>query len=179
MQTYAEPIVERSAPLSGMAGEGAMGRPADDISEWLTFKLGAEEYGIDILRVQEIRSYEVPTRIVNASEALKGVINLRGVIVPIVDLRINFNLPDVSYNDFTVVIILSLGKQVVGVVIDAVSDVITLAPDEIKPAPQLSGGVQSHNLLGIGSLGERTLMLLDIQRLMASEQMGLCTPEMQ
>ncbi|MDO9281855.1 MAG: chemotaxis protein CheW [Methylotenera sp.] len=149
------------------------------IAEWLTFKLGSEEYGIDILSVQEIRSYEKVTRIVNAPPMVKGVINLRGVIVPIVDMRIRFNLETVSYDDFTVVIVLNIGQQVVGMVIDGVSDVVTLAPDQMKPAPALSNGIGVDHLLAIGSVDQRTLLLLDIQKLMRSDEMGLLSPTLQ
>src|SRR5665811_927750 len=86
------------------------------IREFLAFKLGAEEYGMDILRVQEIRSYEVPTHMANTPAYIKGVVNLRGVIVPIIDMRIKFNLKQVTYDTFTVVIVLNIGQQVVGMV---------------------------------------------------------------
>ncbi|MFZ4759196.1 MAG: chemotaxis protein CheW, partial [Burkholderiaceae bacterium] len=105
--------------------------------EYLTFRLGEEEYGIDILKVQEIRGYEQPTRIANAPSFIKGVVNLRGVIVPIVDMRIKFNLGSAEYNDFTVVIILNLGARVVGIVVDSVSDVMELSPEQIRPAPEV------------------------------------------
>lgn len=149
------------------------------ISEWLTFKLGNEEYGIDILSVQEIRSYEKVTRIANAPPMVKGIINLRGVIVPIVDMRIRFNLEATSYNSFTVVIVLNIGQQVVGMVIDGVSDVITLSPAQMRPAPALSGGLGTDHLLAIGSTEERTLLLLDIQKLMRSAEMGLLSQTLQ
>jgi purine-binding chemotaxis protein CheW len=103
--------------------------------EYLSFKLGSEEYGIDILRVQEIRGYEPPTRIANTQHFIKGVVNLRGVIVPIVDMRLRFQLADVQYNSFTVVIILNIGNRTVGMVVDSVSDVLELAPGQIKPRP--------------------------------------------
>ena len=100
--------------------------------EYLTFRLGEEEYGIDILKVQEIRGYEQPTRIANAPSFIKGVVNLRGVIVPIVDMRLKFGLGSAEYNDFTVVIILNLGARVVGMVVDSVSDVMALSPEQIR-----------------------------------------------
>lgn len=150
-----------------------------NIAEWLTFKLGTEEYGIDILSVQEIRSYEKVTRIVNAPAMIKGVINLRGVIVPIVDMRIRFNLETVSYDDFTVVIVLNIGQQVIGMVIDGVSDVVTLEPEQMKPAPVMSNGIGIDHLMAIGSVDQRTLLLLDIQKLMRSDEMGLLSPPLQ
>jgi len=143
------------------------------IREFLAFKLGREEYCIDILRVQEIRSYEEPTRMAHAPAFIKGVVNLRGVIVPIVDMRIKFNLEQVHYDTFTVVIVLTIGTQVVGMVVDGVSDVITLKPEQIRPVPELSSAVSSDHLLGIGSVGDRMLILLDIEKFMTSAEMGL------
>lgn len=143
------------------------------IREFLAFKLGNEEYGMDILRVQEIRSYEEPTRMANAPVFIKGVINLRGVIVPIVDMRIKFNLEKVDYDTFTVVIVLNIGKQVVGMVVDGVSDVITLTPEQLHPVPEFSSAIGSDHLLAIGSVEDRMLILLDIENLMTSAEMGL------
>jgi purine-binding chemotaxis protein CheW len=146
------------------------------IREFLAFKLGNEEYGIDILRVQEIRSYEEPTRMANAPAFIKGVINLRGVIVPIVDMRIKFGLSEVRYDSFTVVIVLNIGNQVVGMVVDGVSDVITLNPEQLKPVPEMSSAIGSDHILAIGSLDKRMLILLDIEKLMGSAEMGLLAP---
>ena len=142
-------------------------------AEFLTFRLGAEEYGIDILRVQEIRSYEEPTRIANAPTFIKGVVNLRGVIVPVVDLRIKLNCEKVEYNGFTVVIVLNIGHRVVGMVVDGVSDVITLGPEQLRPVPEFSAAVGTEHLMAIGSIDQRMLILLDIERLMSSQDMGL------
>ncbi|MEA3394127.1 MAG: chemotaxis protein CheW [Pseudomonadota bacterium] len=149
------------------------------IREFLAFKLGHEEYGIDILRVQEIRSYEEPTRMANAPAYIKGVVNLRGVIVPIVDMRMKFNLEEVKYDGFTVVIVLNIGSQVIGMVVDGVSDVITLAPEQLRPVPELSSSIASDHLLAIGSLEDRMLILLDIEKLMRSEDMGLVSQSLQ
>ena len=106
----------------------AVGQAAN---EFLTFILGSEEYGIEILKVQEIRGYDAITHIANAPAFIKGVVNLRGVIVPIIDMRLKFNLEQVNYDDFTVVIVLNIGSRVVGIVVDAVSDVITLTPAQL------------------------------------------------
>ncbi|HRP28383.1 MAG TPA: chemotaxis protein CheW [Burkholderiaceae bacterium] len=141
--------------------------------EYLTFRIGAEEYGIDILKVQEIRSYEAPTRIANAAAFIKGVVNLRGVIVPIVDLRIKLGCESAEYNAFTVVIVLNVKGRVVGAVVDSVSDVLELAGDAIKPAPELASAIDSNYITGIGSAAERMLILIDIEALMASPEMGL------
>jgi len=142
-------------------------------NEFLAFKLGKEEYGIDILKVQEIRGYETVTRIANAPEFVKGVVNLRGIIVPIVDMRIKFHLGEPTYDQFTVVIILNIGGRVMGMVVDSVSDVITLSRDQIKPAPEMGTAFNSDYLTGLGTMEERMLILVDIDKLMSSEEMGL------
>jgi len=141
-------------------------------AEFLTFRLGGEEYGIDILRVQEIRSYEEPTRIANAPSFIKGVVNLRGVIVPVVDLRIKLGCDKVEYNGFTVVIVLNVRGRVVGAVVDSVSDVLELAGDLVKPAPEINTNVDTTFITGIASVGERMLILMDIEALMSSSDMG-------
>jgi len=142
-------------------------------SEYLAFTLGSEEYGIDILKVQEIRGYEAVTRIANAPEFIKGVINLRGIIIPVVDMRIKFNLGTPTYDQFTVVIILNIGGRIMGMVVDSVSDVTTLTPEQIKPAPEMGTAFNSEYLMGLGTLDERMLILIDIDRLMSSSEMGL------
>lgn len=142
-------------------------------NEFLSFRLGGEEYGIDILRVQEIRSYEAPTRIANAPHFIKGVVNLRGVIVPIIDLRLKLGCENAEYNGFTVVIVLNVKGRVVGAVVDSVSDVLELTREHIKPAPELNSSVDGSFITGIGSVGERMLILMDIEGLMSSADMGL------
>jgi len=142
-------------------------------SEYLAFTLGAEEYGIDILKVQEIRGYEAVTRIANAPEFIKGVINLRGIIIPVVDMRIKFKLGTPTYDQFTVVIILNIGGRIMGMVVDSVSDVTTLTPDQIKPAPEMGSSFKSDYLMGLGTVDERMLILIDIDKLMSSSEMGL------
>lgn len=142
--------------------------------EFLTFRLGAEEYGIDILRVQEIRSYEEPTRIANSPKFIKGVVNLRGVIVPVVDLRIKLGCENVEYNGFTVVIVLNVKGRVVGAVVDSVSDVLELPESDLKPAPEMSSAAADDAYVtGIASVGDRMLIVMDIQALMSSPDMGL------
>jgi purine-binding chemotaxis protein CheW len=141
--------------------------------EYLTFRLGAEEYGIDILKVQEIRGYEQPTRIANAPAFIKGVVNLRGVIVPIVDMRLRFGLGSAEYNSFTVVIILNVGGRVIGMVVDSVSDVLELPPDAVRDAPEMSSMVDSSYILGLGTVGDRMLILVDIEQLIMSPDMAI------
>jgi purine-binding chemotaxis protein CheW len=145
----------------------------DGVLEALAFKLGNEEYGIKILKVQEIRGYESVTRIASAPEHVKGVVNLRGTIVPIVDMRIKFKLGEPTYNQFTVVIILNIRDRVVGMVVDSVSDVISLTADQIKPAPDMGGALNTDYLVGLGTVDERMIILVDIDRLMSSEEMGV------
>ena len=146
------------------------------LREFLAFKLGQEEYGINILRVQEIRSYEEPTQIANAPPYIKGVVNLRGVIVPIVDMRMKFNLAQATYDEFTVVIVLNIDEHVIGMVVDAVSDVINLSPQDMRPVPALNIAINTEHLLAIGSVAQRMLILLDIEKLMRSSDMGLINP---
>ncbi|MBC3876542.1 chemotaxis protein CheW [Undibacterium sp. FT79W] len=140
--------------------------------EFLAFTLGKEEYGIDIQRVQEIRGYEAVTRIANAPDFIKGVINLRGVIVPIIDMRIKFNLDNPAYDEFTVVIILHVCQRVIGMVVDSVSDVINLVQEQVKPAPDI-GALNTGHLIGVGTLDDRMLILIDIDKLISSGDMGL------
>ena len=151
--------------LDGLTSAGAR--------EYLTFRLDQEEYGIDILKVQEIRGYEPPTRVADAPNFIKGVVNLRGTIVPIVDMRLKFNCANADYDTFTVVIVLNLRNRIVGIVVDSVSDVMELPPENLKPAPDLDSGIDSGAVLGLGSLGDRMLILLDIERLMSASDMGL------
>ena len=146
---------------------------SSEAREYLTFRLDQEEYGIDIPKVQEIRGYEPPTRVADAPSFIKGVVNLRGTIVPIVDMRIKFSCAQAEYNSFTVVIVLNLRNRIVGIVVDSVSDVMELPAENIKPAPDLDSGIDSAAVLGLGALGDRMLILLDIERLMSASDMGL------
>ena len=141
--------------------------------EFLAFTLGQEEYGIDIQKVQGLRGYDTVTRMANAPEFIKGVVNLRGVIVPIIDMRIKFNLGTPTYDQFTVVIILNIGGRVMGMVVDSVSDVITLTPDQVKPAPEMGSALDTNYLIGLGTIEQRMLILVDIDKLMSSTEMGL------
>ena len=141
--------------------------------ELLTFTLGGEEYGIDILKVQEIRGYDAVTAIANTPDFIKGVINLRGIIVPIVDMRIKFHLGKAEYDQFTVVIILNVANRVVGMVVDGVSDVITLAPEQIRQAPEFGSAIDTQYVMGLGTVDERMLILVDIEKLLSSSDMEL------
>ncbi|MDR0933855.1 MAG: chemotaxis protein CheW [Burkholderiaceae bacterium] len=141
--------------------------------EYLAFRLGNEEYGIDILTVQEIRGYEISTQVANAPQFMKGFLNWRDIIVPILDLRIKFNLGEPTYDTLTVVIILEIDERFVGIVVDSVSDVMSLSPDQIRPAPPMGTVLNTDNLIGLGALEDRMLILMDIKKLMESPEMGL------
>jgi len=141
--------------------------------EYLTFRLGEEEYGIDILRVQEIRGYDPVTRIANAPDFVKGVINLRGNIVPIIDMRIRLQLGAVAYDAMTVVIILTVGGRVVGMVVDSVSDVLALQAEQVRAAPEFSGAFDTRYITGLGALEDRMLILIDIEALIREDIMSI------
>lgn len=143
------------------------------MQEYLTFTLGEEEYAIDILKVQEIRGYDAVTRIANTPDYIKGVINMRGVIVPVVDMRLKFHLGNATYDQFTVMIILNLGQRIVGMVVDSVSDVIGLNPEEIRPAPDFGSTFDTQYLIGLANVAERMAIVVDIEKLMTSQEMGL------
>ncbi|MFN3298328.1 chemotaxis protein CheW [Caldimonas sp.] len=159
------------------ARQGAVRPSAGPTREYLTFRLGGEEYAIDILKVQEIRGYEEPTRIANAPPHIKGVLNLRGVIVPIVDLRMRLGCDKAEYTEFTVSIILTFRDRVVGIVVDAVSDVTELSAEHIRPAPEISAAVDARYITGLGQVGDRMLILLDIENLLLSPSVGLACTE--
>ena len=160
------------SPMQTHAARGTA--PDAQASEFLTFRLGAESYGIEILKVQEIRGYEAPTSIANAPSFIKGVINLRGVIVPILDLRIKFQLSQAKYDDFTVAIILNIAGRVVGVVVDSVSDVLTLSGESIRPTPEFASSTfDTKYITGLGTVDEQMIILLDIEKLMTGADMAL------
>jgi purine-binding chemotaxis protein CheW len=141
----------------------------------LAFKLGQEEYGMDILRVQEIRSYEKPTLLPHGPAHLLGVVNLRGTIVPLMDLRVRLQLAQATYDAHTVVIVVNVGQRVVGLVVDSVSDVLSLRPEQMRPVPALESGFAPEHLLALGCVDERTLLLLDIEQYLAASQ-GTAAP---
>ena len=159
--TNPAPASTANLPMAETAAQGY---------EFLAFKIGNEEYGVDILRVQEIRSYEKPTGLANMPESLKGVINLRGVIVPIIDMRIKFRQEQALYNELTVVIVLNVGNRIVGAVVDSVSDVVTLEPHHLKPAPAFGNGFQPGHITALGSIDDRMLILLNMDQLLEGEE---------
>jgi purine-binding chemotaxis protein CheW len=141
--------------------------------EYLAFSLGGEEYVVDILKVQEIRTYEGVTRIANVPAFIKGVMNLRGTVVPVVDLRIRFNVGKAEYDASTIVIVMNIGKRTIGVVVDGVSDVVLLKPSDLRPAPEIAGVLRAEYLQGVAILDTRMLIVVDIEGLMSSREMGL------
>ncbi len=141
--------------------------------EYLTFVLADESYGIDILKVQEIRGYDAVTKIANTPAFIKGVVNLRGLIVPIVDLRIKFGLGKVVYDEFTVVIILNLNGRVVGIVVDGVSDVKNLKGSDLRSVPDIVASIDTKYITGLATVDEKMFILVDIEQLMTSNEMAL------
>ena len=164
-----------NTPTQTLATSGAAQTASTRVAagEYLTLRLGAEEYAIDILRVQEIRSYEQPVHMVNSPSFIKGVINLRGVIVPIVDLRLKLSMPSAEYTDFTVVIILNIRGTLVGAVVDGVSDVVTLDAKVVRPAPQFESAIDARFILGLANLDERMLVVIDMDALLSNAEMGM------
>ncbi len=153
--------------------EGKASQGGSVAGEFLTFVLGSEAYGLEILKVQEIRGYDAVTQIANTPAFIKGVINLRGKIVPIVDLRVKFKMGKVEYNEFTVVIILNLGGRVVGIVVDGVSDVMQLEESQIRAVPDIVASIDTQYITGLASVGEKMFILVDIEKLMNSQEMQL------
>ncbi|WP_404324719.1 chemotaxis protein CheW [Cobetia sp. UIB-001] len=151
----------------------------NDGGEYLVFSLGEEHYAVDILMVQEIRGYENVTRIANAPAFIKGVTNLRGVIVPIVDLRLKFQLGQAEYTAQTVVIVINIGERVVGIVVDGVSDVISLAADQVLPPPEFGARMNSDFLAGLATVNDHMLLIMDIEHMMTSDEMALMEPAAQ
>lgn len=146
-------------------------------AEFLTFTLGGEHYAIDILKVREIRAWERVTRIAGAPPWLKGVMNLRGAIVPVVDLRVYFGCGDGSCGPFTVMIVLQLAARLAAVVVDSVADVVNLADEAIQPAPEFAGLVGTRYISGLGAVGDTMLVVLDVERLMTAPEMALVEPD--
>ena len=148
-------------------------------NQYLTFVLGEESYGVDILRVQEIKGWTPVTRIPNAPDYLRGVLNLRGTIVPIIDLRMRFNMEHVEYTPITVVIVLSVrseaGERIIGIVVDAVSDVLSVDPAEIRPTPDFGGTVSTEYINGLATVGEQMVMLLDIDKMLTEREINSLT----
>jgi purine-binding chemotaxis protein CheW len=144
----------------------------EERAEFLTFRLGSQEFGVDILKVQEIRGYDDVTRIPDTPEYIRGVINLRGTVVPVIDMRLKFRL-QAQYDAFTVMIVLNLTRTVVAIVVDGVSDVVAFGQTQLKPPPEFGRGVDARFLTGIGMQAERMVLLLDIEALLQAEVLGV------
>lgn len=143
-----------------------------DVNQYLTFCLGEEEYGIEILKVQEIKGYSAITYIPNTPPHIKGVMNLRGTVIPVVDLRAKFSMPAVDYNKFTVIIVVTVGEKILGLVVDAVSDVLNIAPGEVRPAPDFGARVDTKFISGVASLNDKLAVLLDIHKLLSEDDLA-------
>jgi purine-binding chemotaxis protein CheW len=145
---------------------------AADIRQYLSFALGEEQYGIEILRVQEIKGYSGITPIPNTPPHIRGVMNLRGTVIPVVDLRARFSLPPRDYDKFTVIIVVTVGTRIIGLVVDAVSDVLDIGRKELRPAPDLGRREETNFISGMAHVGERLVVLLDIATLLAEDSLG-------
>jgi purine-binding chemotaxis protein CheW len=145
---------------------------AADNGQFLTFTLQNEEYGIEILKVQEIKGFSKITPIPNAPSFVRGVMNLRGTVVPIIDLRARFAMTEKEYDQFTCIIVVNVGTRVVGLVVDTVSDVLNIPNDSIAEPPELASVGDSSCITGMGKLGERIVMLLDTGRLVGVEELS-------
>ena len=144
-----------------------------DVNQFLTFALNEQEFGIEILRVQEIKNFTRVTPIPNVPPCVKGVMNLRGTVVPIVDLRTTFNMPDKEYSQFTVIIVVNVGEKILGLIVDAVSDVLNVDADAIEAAPEL-GTIDTSFIQGLAKSDERLVTLLNIEELL-SDQVAAAT----
>jgi purine-binding chemotaxis protein CheW len=143
-----------------------------EVNQFLTFTLGAEEYGIEILKVQEIKGYTAITHIPNAPQHVKGVMNLRGTVVPVVDLRAKFGMPAVEYNKFTVIIVVMVAQKIAGLVVDAVSDVLNISASEVRQAPDFGARADTRFISGVASIGDKLAVLVDIDRLLTEEEVA-------
>jgi purine-binding chemotaxis protein CheW len=148
------------------------------LREFLTFRLGHEDYAIDILTVQEIRMFESVTKLPGTPDYIKGVINLRGVIAPVIDLRVKFGFDEALYGPFTVLIVLRVRERLAAVVVDAVADVVALSEDEIKPPPELGAAINIEYVMGLGTRADQMLILLDIEKLITSRELGIFEEEL-
>ena len=146
-------------------------------NQYLTFTLGAEEYGIEILKVQEIKGYSAITHIPNAPPHVKGVMNLRGTVIPVVDLRRKFSMEMVEFNKFSVIIVVMVGEKVAGLVVDAVSDVLDIDSASVRPAPDFGSGADTRFIRGVASMGEKLVVLLDVDRLVTEEELAAPSAE--
>jgi purine-binding chemotaxis protein CheW len=142
-------------------------------SQYVTFLLGEETYGISILKLNEIIAYQNCTTIPNVPGFIKGVLNLRGIVVPVIDLRERFSMETKAYDQFTVIMILDVSGRIMGLIVDAVSDVITLNEEDIKPRPNFSTGISTHFIHGMGVKDNKFIILLDVDKLLSDEELNM------
>jgi len=161
--------MQSTQPAGAAAGLKAN---TSDVDQYLTFGLGQEEYGIEILKVQEIKGYSAITPIPNTPAHVKGVMNLRGTVVPVVDLRSKFSMEAMEYNKFTVIIVVTVGAKIAGLVVDAVSDVLNIPSSEIRPAPDFGSRADTRFITGMASSGDKLTVLLDVDRLLGEEELA-------
>ncbi len=145
---------------------------ATDGNQYLTFTLGQEEYGVEILKVQEIKGYSAITPIPNTPPYIKGVMNLRGTIIPVVDLRSKFAMAEAEYNQFTVIIVVKVGPKAIGLVVDAVSDVLNIPKTDIQAPPDFGAQVETRFISGLAKAGEKLVVLLDIDRVVRDDELA-------
>ena len=152
--------------------DGTTGSAAGDGTQFLTFALGAEEYGVAILNVQEIKGYSTVTPIPNTPAYVKGVMNLRGTIVPVIDLRLRLGMPPAEYGPFTVIVVLAVGTKIVGTIVDAVSDVLRIPDADVQPTPSFGGAVDTRFIAGIARANEKLVVLLDVDTMLRHEDLS-------
>lgn len=164
---------EEAAQHFGQQDYGALVEEASEVNQQVTFSLGKEEYGIEITKVQEIIGYQGFTRVPNVPDFIKGVINLRGTVVPVVDLRKKFEMEEKEYTKFTVIIILEALERIMGIIVDAISDVVSLTEQDIQDAPSFTVNVRTDFIKGMGKKGEKLIILLDMDKVLSQEELEL------
>lgn len=154
----------------------AGGAETADSTQYLTFKLHQEEYGVEILKVQEIKGFTQVTPVPNTPAYVRGVINLRGTVVPVLDLRARFRMESADYNQFTVIIVVNLHDRIVGLVVDAVSDVLNFRHDDVEPTPDFGVGVDTSFITGLAKVEERLVLLLNLECLVTDAEVATAEP---
>lgn len=153
--------------------ESSMSRQSDELLQLVTFRLSSEEFGVDILKVQEIiRTMEI-TKVPRAPAFVEGVINLRGKVIPIIDLRRRFGLDSRDHDKHTRIIVIEINNMIVGFVVDSVSEVLRIPANTVEPPPPVVSGLESEYISGVGKLEDRLLILLDLDRLLSGEERGM------
>jgi len=164
---------EEATQHFGQQDYGALVEEASEVNQQVTFSLGKEEYGIEITKVQEIIGYQGFTRVPNVPDFIKGVINLRGTVVPVVDLRKKFEMEEKEYTKFTVIIILEALERIMGIIVDAISDVVSLTEQDIQDAPSFTVNVRTDFIKGMGKKGEKLIILLDMDKVLSQEELEI------